>query len=97
LSPDLNNIVAKIDKLIHEERYNDALFLLYYISIDDPSLEAGYYAYLIGKCYEETNNITGARFWYKRAVEENPEVTQYSSALDRTEEMDIESMIFLRL
>jgi hypothetical protein len=40
----------------------------------DQSLDGGYLAKKIAECYEEMKDLHAAKYWYGRAVEENPEV-----------------------
>ncbi len=40
----------------------------------DPSLDAGYLGERLGKRYELIGDLHAAKYWYGRAVEENPEV-----------------------
>jgi len=40
----------------------------------DQSLDGGYLGERIGECYEHLGELDAARYWYARAVEENPEV-----------------------
>ena len=71
---DFNALETVAAKAIHEQRFKDAIRVFLFMSDGDPSLDAGYLAERIGHCYEALNDIPAARFWYGRAVEENPEV-----------------------
>jgi hypothetical protein len=44
------------------------------------SLDAGYPAERIAECCEALNDVSAARYWYGRAVEENPEGRVRSTA-----------------
>jgi hypothetical protein len=44
----------------------------------DPSLDGGYLAERLGQCYEAQGDLMAAKYWYGRAVEENPQVRLYS-------------------
>ena len=46
----------------------------------DPSLDGGYLGERIAECYEALQDPYSARYWYGRAVEENPEVRTKSVA-----------------
>jgi len=37
----------------------------------------------LGSCYERKGELVAARYWYGRAVEENPEIPQYRECRDR--------------
>jgi Tfp pilus assembly protein PilF len=54
------------------------------LSEDDPSFEAGSYAFELGLCYEAIGDLTKAREYFDIAVRENPEITQYRAAATRT-------------
>ncbi|WP_428530520.1 hypothetical protein [Rhodopila sp.] len=77
---DFNALERVAAKAIHEQRFKDALRVYLFMSDGDPSRDAGYLAEHIGPCYETLNDIPAARFWYRRAVEENPEVRLESVA-----------------
>ena len=49
------------------------------MSDGDPSLDGGYLAEKLGQCYEALSDLSAAKYWYGRAVEENPEVRLFSS------------------
>ena len=44
----------------------------------DPSLDGGYLGEKIGECYEALGQLDAAKYWYGRAVEENPEVRTFA-------------------
>jgi len=44
----------------------------------DPSLDGGYLGEKIGECYEALGQPDAAKYWYGRAVEENPEVRTFA-------------------
>jgi hypothetical protein len=39
---------------------------------DDNSLDGGYLGEKLGRCYEQIGDLHAAKYWYGRAVEENP-------------------------
>ncbi len=59
----------------------------------DPSLDAGYLAMRIGECCELLGDPHAAKWWYGRAVEENPEIPVYTQARQRLEHVTIESLL----
>jgi hypothetical protein len=61
----------------------------------DPSLDGGYLAEKIAECYESMGYLYAAKYWYGRAVEENPEVRLASAlSLERLEaEVTIDDLI----
>ena len=46
------------------------------MSDGDPSLDGGYLGKKIAECYEALGNLHAAKFWYGRAIEENPEARE---------------------
>jgi tetratricopeptide (TPR) repeat protein len=55
-------------------RYQDALKIYYFMADGDPSLDGGYLAKRMAQCYTSLNDLLAARYWYGRAIEENPDV-----------------------
>lgn len=58
----------------NEGRYQDALRIYLFMADGDPSLDGGYLRGRIAECYERLGELDAARYWYGRAVEENPAV-----------------------
>jgi hypothetical protein len=52
----------------------DALRIYYFMSDGDPSLDGGYLGKRIAQCYEALGELDAAKYWYGRAIEENPVV-----------------------
>jgi hypothetical protein len=44
------------------------------MSDGDPSLDGGYLGKRIAQCYEALRDLPAAKYWYGRAIEENPVV-----------------------
>ena len=59
----------------------------------DPSLDAGYLAMQIGACCERLGDLHLARWWYGRAVEENPGIEGYVEARQRLEHVGIATLL----
>jgi tetratricopeptide (TPR) repeat protein len=53
------------------------------LSEDDPTFEAGEYAFELGLCYEAMDNLTKAKEYFDIAVRENPDITHYRAAAAR--------------
>ncbi len=54
----------------------------------DPSLDAGSLGEKMGECYEKMGQLYAAKYWYGRAVEENPHVrVQSAQARKKLEKM----------
>jgi len=74
--------------------YREALMIYLYMADGDPSLDGGYLAEQIAKCYEALMDLHSAKYWYGKAVEENPEVRSYSmSSLDRLKSIGIDDLV----
>ncbi len=71
---DFNMLEATADSLKQAGRHRDALRIYLFMADGDASLDGGYLGERIGECYEHLGEIDAARYWYARAVEENPEV-----------------------
>jgi tetratricopeptide (TPR) repeat protein len=71
---DFNKLELTAISLKKEDRYRDALRIYLWMADGDPSLDGGYLGGRIGECYEHLGELDAARYWYARAVEENPEV-----------------------
>jgi hypothetical protein len=59
----------------------------------DPSLNAGYLAMRIGECCELLGDPHAAKWWYGRAVEENPQIPAYTEARQRLEHLTIDNLL----
>lgn len=60
----------------------------------DPSLDGGYLGKKLGECYELLDDLHAAKYWYGRAVEENPEVRlDCIEARKRLEEVNINALL----
>jgi hypothetical protein len=57
-----------------QQRFRDALNIYLHMADGDSSLDAGYLGERIAECYEALGDLHSAKYWYGRAVEENPEV-----------------------
>jgi tetratricopeptide (TPR) repeat protein len=54
--------------------YAKALAIYFFMADGDPSLDAGHLAERIATCYRALGDVHAAKYWYRRALEENPEV-----------------------
>ncbi len=71
---DFNLLEMSALRLIADERYHDALNIYLFMADGDPSLDGGYLAKKIAQCYQSLNDPHAAKYWYGRAIEENPVV-----------------------
>jgi tetratricopeptide (TPR) repeat protein len=76
MSPDYDfNILEKrAAEFVHAGRPQDAIKIYLSMSDGDPSLDGGYLGKKLGECYELAGDPHAAKYWYGRAVEENPDV-----------------------
>jgi tetratricopeptide (TPR) repeat protein len=71
---DFNKLEVRALELAEAGSIKDALRIYLWMADGDPSLDGGYLGGRIGECYEHLGELDAARYWYARAVEENPEV-----------------------
>ena len=77
---DFNALEKAAIGAIDNGRFADAIRIYLFMSDGDSSLDGGYLGERLGYCYEALGDIAAARFWYSRAIEENPEARQDSVA-----------------
>jgi tetratricopeptide (TPR) repeat protein len=70
---DFNVLEQRADELIAAGRSRDAIKIYLFMADGDPSLDGGRLGKVLGECYEKIGDSHAARYWYGRAVEENPE------------------------
>jgi tetratricopeptide (TPR) repeat protein len=71
---DFNKLELAAATLKEETRFRDALRVYLFMADGDPSLDGGYLGGRLAECYEHLGDLDAARYWYGRAVEENPHV-----------------------
>jgi tetratricopeptide (TPR) repeat protein len=71
---DFNKLEEKAKKLLDAGLPHDAIKIYLFMADGDQSLDGGYLAKRIAQCYEQMKDLHAAKYWYGRAVEENPEV-----------------------
>jgi tetratricopeptide (TPR) repeat protein len=69
---DFNQLERAARSLKRQNRFQDALKIYYYMADGDPSLDGGYLGKRIAQCYEALGDLHAAKYWYGRAIEENP-------------------------
>lgn len=77
---DFNALEQRARELVESSRWKEAMRIYLFMADGDPSLDAGYLGEKIAECYEALGDPHSARYWYGRAVEENPEVRTKSVA-----------------
>jgi hypothetical protein len=71
---DFNDLEISADRHMVGGRHRDALAIYFYMADGDLSLDAGHLAERIASCYRALNELHAAKYWYGRALQENPEV-----------------------
>jgi tetratricopeptide (TPR) repeat protein len=71
---DFNKLEEKATDLFEQGLPSEAIKIYLFMADGDQSLDAGYLGKKIAECYEKMNDLYSAKYWYGRAVEENPEV-----------------------
>ena len=90
---DPNHLEACAAKLKAGGRDRDAMAIYLHIADGDASLDAGYLAMQIGGCCERLSDLHLARWWYGRAVEENPSIDSHLEARRRLEHVGIAALL----
>ncbi len=90
---DFNVLERRANELIAAGQPSDAMAIYLFMGDGDPSLDAGYLAMRIGECCELRDDLHAAKWWYGRAVEENPQIPAYIQARQRLEQVTIENLL----
>lgn len=81
---DFNKLERVAASLKDADRHRDALRIYLFMADGDQSLDGGYLGERIAECYERLGQPDAARYWYGRAVEENPAIrTEAAAARER--------------
>ncbi|AYM13903.1 hypothetical protein At1D1108_42770 [Agrobacterium tumefaciens] len=75
-----NYLERQAKDLIASGKRADAIKIYLFMADGDHSLDAGYLGERLGECYEKIGDLHAAKYWYGRAVEENPNVRLTSAA-----------------
>lgn len=81
------------DRCLREGRVGTALAVYLHMAEDDPSLDGGSLGHAIGECYESLAQPHAARYWYRRAADENPEVELYRRDFERMRSVRVEDLL----
>jgi len=90
---DLNILEKAAQELVASGRQHDAVKIYLFMAEGDQSLDAGYLGKRIGECYEAIGDLHAAKYWYGRAVEENPTISDYCAARKRLEHVTIDALV----
>jgi hypothetical protein len=69
---DFNMLEKRAQDLIQAGRARDAISIYLLMADEDLSLDGGYLGKRLAECYEAIGDLHAAKYWYGRAVEENP-------------------------
>ena len=90
---DFNLLEKKAKYYLSISQPHNALAIYLFMTDGDPSLDAGYLGMRIGDCYERLNDQFSAKYWYGRAVEENPQIPKYVEARARLSSVSIDALL----
>ena len=88
-----NILERRAESLLAAGRVRDAMAVYLFMADGDLSLDAGSLAFRIGACCERLADFHAAKWWYGRAVEENPEVSSYVEARRRLDPVTIDRLL----
>lgn len=93
---DFNRLERRAMELVDADEIADAIKVYLFMADGDQSLDGGYLGERLGECYEKIGDLHAAKYWYGRAVAENPEVRLASvEALRRLQHVGIDSILNL--
>lgn len=91
---DFNVLEQKAQALIDRGRPQDAVRIYLFMADGDPSLDGGYLGQRIAECYERMGDFASAKYWYGRAVQENPDARGDSlQGLERLRGVAIDDLV----
>jgi len=71
---DFNKLEERAKDLLASGLPQEAIKIYLFMADGDQSLDGGYLAKQIALCYELMADLHAAKYWYGRAIEENPVV-----------------------
>ena len=91
---DMNVLEKRAEELVRSGRPQDAIKIYLFMAEGDPSLDAGYLAKKLAQCYEAAGDLHAAKYWYGRAIEENPSVrSECAEARKRLGRVTIDDLV----
>jgi hypothetical protein len=91
---DFNQLEYSAEKRFSDGDYDGALTIYYFMVDGDPSLDAGHLGERIGACYLSKGCAAPARYWLRRAQEENPELYGHLSRIIDSLEVSPENLLY---
>ncbi len=71
---DMNVLERSAAQFYRSGEFAKAIRIYMFMADGDPSLDGGWLGERIGQCYEHLGELNAAKYWYGRAIEENPQV-----------------------
>jgi len=91
---DFNFLERTATELIVTGKLEDAVAVYLFMADGDPSLDGGYLGKRLAECYEAMGDLHAAKYWYGRAIEENPQVRiDCIEARKRLENINIDHIV----
>src|SRR5689334_17609867 len=90
---DFDALELRAQELIDAGRVNEAIRIYLFMADGDPSLDGGYLGKKLGECYERLEDWHAAKYWYGRAVEENPAREDCAAARMRLQNVTIDQLV----
>jgi hypothetical protein len=90
---DFNVLEERANTLIDLGRLTDSIRIYLFMADGDNSLDGGYLGERIGQCYERLGDLHAAKYWFGRAVEENPRIPAYTAARQRVNFATIDDLV----
>ena len=90
---DFDTLQTLADRCVREGRYATAVAIYLHMAEGDLSLDGGSLGHAIGTCYEKLGDLHAARYWYRRATEENPAVDLYRRDFERVGMVTVEDLV----
>jgi tetratricopeptide (TPR) repeat protein len=91
---DFNILEMTAERFMENKEYDKAIRIYLFMADGDQSLDGGWLGERLGECYEAQGDLMAAKYWYGRAVEENPQVRLHSQeARRRLKNVGIDDLI----
>ena len=71
---DMNMLERAAAQFFRNGEFTKAIRVYLFMADGDPSLDGGWLGERLGQCYESLGELNAAKYWYGRAIEENPHV-----------------------
>ncbi|AOF90316.1 hypothetical protein [Sinorhizobium sp. RAC02] len=88
-----NYFERRAKELIADGNAADAIKIYLFMADGDQSLDGGYLGERLGLCYEKIGDLHAAKYWYGRAIEENPGLRLIAiNARERLSQISVDSI-----